>query len=83
LSTKGKIVMAWPAWFSIVAAVSGFAAAVFLYYGSIDVAHDKRTWKGRAPHELAHGRRQRMMRNSGFAAAIVALVAAVAAAWIG
>jgi hypothetical protein len=74
--------MAWAALFSIVAAVSGFAAALFLYYGSIDVAHDQQTWKGRAPHELAHGRRQRMMRNSGFAAAIVSLIAAVSAAWV-
>lgn len=65
---------------AIVAAVAGFGAATALYFAGIGVPHDQQTWNGKAPHELAHRRRQHILRNVGFALAALGMLAAISIA---
>lgn len=75
--------MTAPMFLSIVAAATGSAAAILLYYAGVGVPPKMQTWKGTATHELEHERSQVILRRWGMSAAVMAAVAAISAAVFG
>jgi hypothetical protein len=55
-----------------VSTVAAFVSAMCLFYASIGVPHEERSWEGRTPKELAWKRRQAILKWLGIPAAIVA-----------
>jgi hypothetical protein len=45
-----------------------------LYYGSLGISHEDKSWGGKTPRELAINRRQKVMAWIGIPCAVLALI---------
>jgi hypothetical protein len=60
--------------FEIVSVGAAFVSAMTLYYGSLGIPDEEKTWKGQTPRELATKRRQKVMAWIGLPCAVLAFV---------
>lgn len=62
----------------VVAVLSGFTAALTLFYGSIGVPEHMQSWKGKTPQEKRWRLRQAIMKWIGIPAATISVACQLA-----
>jgi hypothetical protein len=58
----------------LISVTTAFASGMLLYYGSLGVPWEEKTWKGQTAHELAIKRRQAVMVWIGIPCAVIAFL---------
>jgi hypothetical protein len=54
--------------------IAAFISIMTLYYGSLGISHEDKSWGGKTPRELAINRRQKVMAWIGIPCAVLALI---------